>query len=326
MNPVTDRIKGTLLQINRLIYTMERLHLITITKEDLIKWRAPGFRQKILFDQAGNDRIAELIDGKEPLMISRLGMVEMWCLRFFLEKRADKRKSYSRRVKKTISNNAGFFPVDDDSLDAFSEMYLDHLKQADAMGVWLYKHEDFFCNNFCGGAELFDNACLEPFRFANPWSSRLAGKKVLVVHPFVESIRRQYEGKRELLFPSSDILPDFELKTVKAVQSIAGSAVGFPSWFDAYRHMCDEMAQVDFDICLIGAGAYGLPLASFAKSLGKQAIHLGGVTQILFGIKGRRWELEYAETTAKLFNEHWVRPSESEIPANKDKVERGCYW
>ena len=110
------------------------------------------------------------------------------------------------------------------------------------------------------------------------------------------------------------------------MQSLAGQRVDFASWFDAYRYMCDGIARIDFDICLIGAGAYGLPLGRFVKGLGRRAIHLGGVTQILFGIKGRRWELEYADSTARLFNEHWVRPLPSETPAGKLKVDRGCYW
>jgi hypothetical protein len=226
----------------------------------------------------------------------------------------------------SISNNAGFFPVDDESLDAFSRLFLDHLKNVDVMAVWFNKYEDVICNTYCKDTELIDLTCLEPFHFVSPWSSRLAGKKVLVVHPFTDSIRKQYDEKRQLLFASSEILPEFELKTLTAVQSIAGTKVDFATWFDAYRYMCAGMAKVDFDICLIGAGAYGLPLASFAKSLGKQAIHLGGVTQILFGIKGRRWEELYADTTAQLFNEHWVRPIESETPERKDKVEKGCYW
>lgn len=110
------------------------------------------------------------------------------------------------------------------------------------------------------------------------------------------------------------------------MQSIAGTKVDYATWFDAYRFMCDEMSRIEFDICLIGAGAYGLPLASFAKSLGRQAIHLGGVTQVLFGIKGKRWEVLYADSTALFFNEHWVRPMESETPANVSRVEKGCYW
>ncbi len=326
MNIINDFIKRELLRIDRLLDTLQNLHLVTITKEDLIKFRGTGYRRQIRFGQEGHDRVAELVSRKEPLLVARLGSVELSCLRFYLEKRNGKNKGYSGKIRSTMSNPAGFFPVDDASLDAFAELYLEHLPYVDAMGVWFNQYEDVICNTYCGHAELVDFDCLEPFRFSNPWSSRLAGRKVLVVHPFVASIKKQYEEKRHLLFSSPDVLPDFELKILKSVQSIAGSRVDFATWFDAYRHMCDEIAQVDFDICIIGAGAYGLPLASFAKQLGKQAIHLGGVTQILFGIKGRRWEREYADSTARLFNEHWVRPLPSETPAHKDRIERSCYW
>lgn len=326
MNFISDFIKRELLRINRLLDTLQNMHLLTITKEDLIKFRGTGYNQKIQFEQDGNDRIAELISRNEPLLVARLGSVELSCLKFYLGKRGGKKIGYSGKIKATMSNPAGFFPVDDASLDAFAELYLEHLPQVDAMGVWFNPYEDVICNNYCRNAELIDFDSLEPFRFKNPWSSRLAGRKVLVVHPFALSIQKQYTEKRHLLFSSPDVLPDFELKTLKTVQSIAGSQVDFATWFDAYHHMCDQIAKVDFDICIIGAGAYGLPLASFAKQMGKQAIHLGGVTQILFGIKGRRWEREYADSTAKLFNEHWVRPLPTETPAHKNKIEKGCYW
>jgi len=321
---LTDSVKRALLHCNRLQGTLERWNLVTY--EDRIKFRKPGFRRPIRFGQEGQNRIGKLISGGRPLMVTRLGGVEMSCLRVYLERKRDKKKAYSEKIRAAMSCNAGFFPVDDDSLDSFSQMYLDHLTQADVLGVWFYEHEDFFCNTYCPDAELVENLSLEPFRFANPWSGKLEGKKVLVVHPFVESIRKQYAEKRRLLFDDPDVLPEFELKTVQAVQSIAGSPVRFGTWFDAYRHMCDRIADTDFDICLIGAGAYGLPLASFAKGLGKQAIHMGGVTQILFGIKGRRWEKEYADSTAKLFNEHWIRPLGSETPSGSERVEKGCYW
>jgi hypothetical protein len=326
MSLISDSIKGALLRINRLLDTLQALHLVTITKEDLIRFRGAGYSKKISFNQEGNDRIAELISRNEPLLVARLGSVELSCLHFYLEKRNGKKRGYSGKIKSCMSNPAGFFPVNDAALDAFAELYLEHLPQVDAMGVWFNPYEDAICNAWCRNAELIDFDSLEPFRFKNPWSGRLAGRKVLVVHPFAESIKKQYAEKRQLLFPSSDVLPEFELKTLKTVQSIAGAPVDFANWFDAYHHMCDEIAQVDFDICIIGAGAYGLPLASYAKQLGRQAIHLGGVTQILFGIKGRRWEREYADSTAKLFNEHWVRPLPEETPAHKDKIERSCYW
>ena len=326
MNSLNDCIKRELLRIDRLLDTLQNLHLVTITKDDLIKWRGGGYHRNIGFGQEGHDSVAALVSRNKPMLAARIGSVELSCLRFYLEKRSGKKKSYSGKIKTTMANPAGFFPVDDTSLDSFAELYLEHLPHVDIMGVWFNQYEDVVCNTYCPNAELVDLDCLEPFRFNNPWSSQLAGKKVLVVHPFVESIRKQYTERRKLLFPDPEVLPDFELKTVKTVQSIAGSPVDFVTWFDAYRHMCDEIANVEFDICIIGAGAYGLPLASFAKQLDKQAIHLGGVTQILFGIKGKRWEREYADSTAKLFNEHWVRPLPTETPANKDKIERSCYW
>lgn len=63
--------------------------------------------------------------------------------------------------------------------------------------------------------------------------------------------------------------------------------------------------------------------------MGKKAIHLGGGTQLLFGIKGKRWEGRYhGDDTrfADLFNEYWTYPSENEKPQNAEKVEGGCYW
>lgn len=324
MSRTTDCIKRALLGLNRFPQRLESLKIVTY--QDKIRWRGPLYRRPILFNQEGGARIGALIEGGEPLLVSRIGSVELSCLRFYLELRGPRKRAYSKKIGFSMHNNAGFFPINDPALDAFSELYLEQLKQVDVMGVWFNPYEDVICNNCCSAAELVDFACLEPFHSPTPWSARLAGRKVLVVHPFAESIQKQYAEKRRLLFSSPDILPQFELKTIKAVQSIAGTKVPFASWFDAYHHMCDQMTRIDFDICLIGAGAYGLPLASFAKSLGKQAIHMGGVTQILFGIKGRRWEELYADSTAKLFNEHWIRPLESESPADKDSVEKGCYW
>jgi len=82
--------------------------------------------------------------------------------------------------------------------------------------------------------------------------------------------------------------------------------------------------KIDFDVALIGAGSYSIPLASFVKGIGKKAIHLGGETQILFGIKGGRWDVREAERS--FYNEHWVRPLSSEVPQNYQNVENGCYW
>ena len=148
-------------------------------------------------------------------------------------------------------------------------------------------------------------------------------KKVLVVHPFSKTITEQYK-RHDRLFANKDILPDFELITLKAVQSIGGTEVPFTTWFDALDFMCNKISNTDFDVAIIGAGAYGMPLASFVKSIGKKAVHLGGATQMLFGIRGKRWDKQALQQN--LYNQYWVRASKNETPDNFKAVEKGCYW
>lgn len=123
--------------------------------------------------------------------------------------------------------------------------------------------------------------------YDNPWTKALENKRVLVIHPFVDTIRSQYE-KRKLLF-STELLPRFkELSFVKAVQSNAGGYedLEYKSWFEALEYMKSEIDKASFDVALVGAGAYGMPLSAYCKKIGKQAIYMGGGLQILFGIRG----------------------------------------
>ena len=266
----------------------------------------------------GNNAIREMLLSDKPGMVTRLGKVEAECLSLFLQ-----RHPWTDHVRGQLQNNAGFFPVTDDMMYQFCNEFLDHIKNADVIALWLDHLDDVIANNFCPKALKVELRSLEPYYHDKPWSTALSGKKVLVVHPFEESIKSQY-NKRKLLFKNPDILPDFELITVKAVQSCSGNPVPFQTWFEAYQYMRDEIIKQDFDIALIGAGAYGLPLASFIKRLGRKVVHIAGATQILFGIKGLRWDDH--EDISKLYNEHWVRPSHTERPEKFQSVEGGCYW
>lgn len=91
-----------------------------------------------------------------------------------------------------------------------------------------------------------------------------------MVHPFVDSIQKQYQRKT-LLHKHPDTLPNFELKTIKAVQSIGGKCnEGFRDWFEALEYMKAEIDKTDYDICILGCGAYGFPLAAHVKRMGKK--------------------------------------------------------
>jgi len=282
--------------------------------------------------QGASDHIRGKILSTAPFMAARLGAVELNCLLTHHSIRRDASTGnkciryirgdihpfwWDKKVRKSMANNAGFFPVSGSALSRFSDRMLSDLRLVDVLGSWL-RGESVFREHFPNALKipLWD---LEPYNHRDPWSEALKDRTVLVIHPFEDTIRKQY-GKRELLHRDDRVLPAFELKTLKAVQSIAGSEVPFTSWFEALDFMSERVGNTRFDVALIGCGAYGFPLAAFVKRLGKQAVHLGGALQLLFGIKGRRFD------HLDCYNGHWVRPAPEETPANFRTVEGGCYW
>lgn len=89
--------------------------------------------------------------------------------------------------------------------------------------------------------------------------------------------------------------------------------------------MSEDISKIDFDIALIGCGAYGFSLGAFVKrDLARKAIHIGGATQLPFGIKGGRWDNH--PIVKAFYNDYWVCPSASERPRNVAAVENTCYW
>ena len=283
-----------------------------------------------------NELIYTALMEDKPTMIARIGSNELRCLTNYLGVRHPERYKNPRSFIKSqtpaywwedsmlhqMQTGAGFFPARIDMIERFCELMIKDMPAVDILGSWL-KEESFFKGQLEGSKKVMLED-LEPFFSIKHWTAALKDKKVLVIHPFAETIESQYK-KREKLFDTS-LLPAFELKTIKAIQSIAGEKTPFNDWFEALEHMKDAISATDFDICILGCGAYGFPLAAHVKSMGKKAVHLGGVAQLLFGIKGSRWETYLVYPYANMYNEYWVRPSDKEKPANASKVEGACYW
>jgi hypothetical protein len=292
------------------------------------------------FDQAASDLIKRKIIDNQPCMICRFGSNEIDATTRYLNiPKASKRpiqknidyilgKSgafwWDESIKTRMQMVAGFFPTTEKSLEAFGRRMIKDIENIDVLGSWVKREEEIL--EFMKGALIVGLKDLEPYYHDDPWSEALEGKTVLVIHPFEQSIQQQYK-KRRFLFKDERTLPEFELKTLKSIQSIGGNNCGFDTWFDALDWMCEKISDIKFDIAIIGAGAYGLPLASYVKNLGKKSIHLGGATQVLFGIKGKRWDDR--PFFQGLYNQHWVRPLPSEVPHNYqsiEAVEGGCFW
>ena len=279
----------------------------------------------IMSGDEAQTRIRELIASGEPCCIGRFGSNELFSMSVFeFDITCKQEKAISQ-----LHECAGFFPNDTNYGRQFNECMREACAQMDILGVWAPRFEEYYIRKYASKSikltHLYD---LEPWKHPqNPWSDVLAGKKVLIIHPWAETIRAQY-AKREKLFENTGVLPAYELKTLKAVQTIAGEKDDrFETWFEALEWMYQEALKIDFDIAIIGCGAYGFPLAAKLKKAGKQAFHLGGATQLMFGIKGKRWvEYKTFAYVQSLFIEAWIYPSENDKPRNLKKVEDGCYW
>jgi len=264
--------------------------------------------------------IRNFIENKECFMIARLGATEAKAVLY-----PSLPKVFKYLTKKIIFKRmfvwSGFFPVNEENIIKFSNLFRSALNDTDILASW--RIEEKFISEAYKIKSKIKLKELEPYYSNNPWTKLLKKKKILIIHPFTETIISQYRNRKKI-FNNEDILPEFELDTVKAVQSLSGEDNRFKNWFESLEYMKDEIAKKDFDIALIGCGAYGLPLASHVKRLGKIGIHMGGCLQILFGIKGKRWDSN--KKINKFYNDSWVRPLEADKPKSYLKVENGCYW
>lgn len=280
--------------------------------------------------------IIKAIDKKEGLMIARFGAAEHDAIASTLLFQKKIIKQLNTPYKK-LCNNAGFFPKTINTtleisryLKRFVDVYIQSSMSCDILGVWsgALGFEKYFVDHFCKKNIKFTRMGLigPNIHSSLPFTYALKDTTVLVIHPFTQTIQSQY-AHRDQLFENKKVLPSFELKTLKAVQT-SGDAIDtrFQDWFEALDWMSEEVSKTDFDIALLGCGAYGFPLAARIKNMGKIAIHFGGNLQLLFGIKGRRWEIEQPQVGKELFNPSWVYPNQEEKIEGSSKIEGGCYW
>ena len=253
-----------------------------------------------------------------PFCACRFGAVELNIIRKMLAPYVGRKKR--ELAYRLFCMNAGFFYRDENEIRQFSDLVISLLPQADLLAQWDLPMEEYIVKKYCKKDMYITH--LSSFGVSDredAWTLALKGKKVLIIHPFIDSVKKQYQIKDKLF--QNQILPDFELICIKAVQTIASEKDNrFDTWLSALNYMYEQAMRIDFDVALIGCGAYGMPLALKIKKAGRSAIHLGGELQIYFGIKGKRWD------DCGVYNKYWCRPQEDERPVNSEMIENGCYW
>ena len=275
--------------------------------------------QQISFAET-NRLITELLLRADPCLVGRIGHTEGRIVGEALFR--DGR--FGRLTIKQAHQNAGIFPLTPALLSRFAAVYAESISQTDLLGFWQTTFQARLLSERFYKVPLGPLSALEPYLHPMPWSAALAGRRVLVVHPFGSTIQHQYQTRRAMLFQNPLILPEFDLKVLLPPQTLAPLTGGYVSWLLALDRLIETVCQQEFDVALLGCGAYGLPLGAAIKTMGKQAIQLGGALQVLFGIRGRRWEQMPA--MAAMMNEHWIRASKAETPVSASFVDEGCYW
>jgi hypothetical protein len=278
---------------------------------------------------AAHTLIADLIRREEPAALGKLGDVEVKALSWHLG--IPRYYALGRAVptlgEQELFEQAGVFPKSEATYHRFCDLFLTRLAKLDLCALWHNPGEFEITQRTCPGAHWTELTALEPyFHPAAPWSQALAGKRVLVVHPFEDSIRRQHARRDAIWRNVPGLLPDFDLLTLRSPYGF--SANRFPDWFAMLAWLEESVSRLaaspGFDVALIGCGAAGIPLAVHCRTLGKIGIHTGGPTQLLFGIRGGRWDQR--REFQPFFNEAWIRPAPDETPAEAPRVDKGGYW
>jgi hypothetical protein len=286
----------------------------------------------ILSGSEANDLLRERVAHRVPTSAGKIGDTELEVLVKYEQANHDPEEFFdaiSRRGPELdlCHLNCGVFPKEKAVFVDWAETYLGSISNIDLLGVWFNSGEEAIVGKYAPGATLARIQGLEPYYHEEPWTKELADRRVVAVTPFAASVVQQwrtYTGAE--LFPRNpSVLPPFALRVVRAPFSAGLRPPSHPTWQAALAHLKDEVATEGFDVALIGAGAFSLPLCSFIREeLGQSAVHLGGALQLLFGVRGRRWDNH--PVISPLVNENWIHPLPDETPRARWKNDGGAYW
>jgi hypothetical protein len=233
---------------------------------------------------------------------------------------------------KSVKGN--YFNFDVTALNQNYLKYLEHLEisVAGCEQTQIYLHDglpmslfEHFKEGFISHFKIKNLVLMNGTKFYDRIDSifeRMNGKKVLAISSFDGLIQKQYSsGNVYKIYEKFPPLSD--LSTVKFPYCFLNNGP-HENYFETLDAVFEEIKKVDFDIALLGCGAYGHMLCHRIHSeLGKDAIYIGGSIQTIFGILSKR-ELESSKLPV---NDYWITDIPEEYkPPNYKQIENGCYW
>ena len=297
-----------------------------------LHWRRLCNRRTTNLDvQQSRTWISEALVRRAPCAIGKVGTSELLSQEYldrWIQLPWPANASWKRPAQRLYSN-AGVFPVRKDIYQRWAGEYREAIREMDFIAQWqpegtfLDAYEQAFLDQELPKAIRGNFHSLEPVRA--PWLRPLSDLRWLVISPFCQTISTQLHKLTQLNI--------FHGVPAESLARIASTCRLLPcpqlpymvpprhrNWFHGLEEMQATMNTIDFDVAIIGAGAWSIPLVVHAKKLRRIGIHLGGTVNLLFGIRGGRFE------DRGLYNDHWIRPLPSECPANHKLLENGAYW
>lgn len=261
-----------------------------------------------------NEEIKSAIINGKPMSFGKMGNVESFHLKNYL--------SGHNIVNGQLFVNAGIHAPTIEDYAAWCSEYLSAVQNLDYILQWHPSDQQFVEHMFPKERIFTSFEGLEPFMLGEEgWQYSLHDKKVLCVSPFPETVQMQTD-KFGKIWKGAQI---GEVVTVRSPYSEALTGEPPISWQHKFRDMIKEIYELDFDFATVGCGGFSLMVCDYIKRLGKPSVHLGGGNQILYGIRGKRWD-EGFKQHRWYGTEDWIRPLPHEVPPMKNFVEGGCYW
>ena len=254
------------------------------------------------------NNLIENIKDNKPLSVVRLGNVEIVSL---LKKQGIYNQMYT---------NAGFYGGEE-IYKIWKKLYVEALIKSDCL------LDVYSCNSFQITGDLLVKLNLwkptlpyieDPSWWVNILSS--LEETIGIVSYFKKDIEEQIP-KLDKIWRKKN-LNKLKFTVVKSYQSIEGNAP-HEDWNETFTQLKKKVDKhPEIKVWFISCGCYGLPLTNYLKEKGCRAIYVGGILQMFFGLKGKRW-LDRKEANVH-FNSLWKFPSEK--PENATNVEDSCYW
>ena len=264
--------------------------------------------------------------GDQPYVIPRPGSIETIC--------AHNPEAMDSHRYKTMKNNAGIQLSNVKSAKKWAQQYMLSFHNCELYTGWDRNNQDRVYRGISrqqdhldslGKRRIWAHGALDVFEQIErrPWTLALKGKRLLIVSQLEYTIREQLTKPHAY---GIDLFPECTFVYLKPPQT-AGDEMSL-EWHEEleifYRKL--EAITDTYDVALVSAGGYGNIICNKIFSLKKQAIYVGGVLQMYWGILGNRWLVERGLITGLYLNEHWTRAKNHERPTGHEKIEGACYW